>query len=76
MHRRRANGSITITLYLVMAATLAKHKDAIEAGTPLGRIGTAQDVAGACLFLSSRAGAFVNGAILTLDGGYTVRSHL
>lgn len=56
----------------MMAATLAKFQEAIEAGIPLGRIGTPQDVAGTCLFLSSRAGSYVNGATITLDGGSAV----
>ncbi len=45
----------------VMAATLAAARDAIVGGVPLGRIGSPEDVAGACIFLSSRAGAWVNG---------------
>ena len=53
----------------MMAATLETYKETIEAGIPLGRIGTPQDVAGSCLFLSSRAGSYVNGATITLDGG-------
>jgi len=60
----------------MMAATLKKFRDSIEAGIPLGRIGTPEDVAGTCLFLSSRAGAFVNGATITLDGGSVVASKL
>jgi NAD(P)-dependent dehydrogenase (short-subunit alcohol dehydrogenase family) len=51
----------------MMAATLKSFGDTIKAGVPLGRIGTPQDVAGACLFLSSRAGSFVNGATITLS---------
>lgn len=43
---------------------------------PLGRIGSPQDAAGACLFLSGRAGAFVNGATLALDGGMQLLSKL
>ena len=60
----------------MMAATLETYRETIEAGIPLGRIGTPQDVAGSCLFLSSRAGAYVNGATITLDGGSVVGSRL
>jgi len=60
----------------MMAATLERFKESIVASIPLGRIGTPQDVAGACLFLSSRAGAYVNGATIALDGGSLVGSKL
>ncbi|KAL1955930.1 hypothetical protein VTO42DRAFT_7915 [Malbranchea cinnamomea] len=60
----------------MMAATLQKFRDAIESGIPLGRIGTPQDVAGACLFLASRAGAYINGATITVDGGSVVAAKL
>jgi NAD(P)-dependent dehydrogenase (short-subunit alcohol dehydrogenase family) len=60
----------------MMAATLRQFRDTIEAGIPLGRIGTPEDVAGACLFLSSRAGSYVNGATIALDGGSLVNSKL
>ena len=56
----------------MMKATLEQFKDAIESGIPLGRIGSPEDVAGTCLYLSSRAGAYVNGATITLDGGSVV----
>lgn len=59
-----------------MAATLDKFRDVIEAGIPLGRIGTPEDVAGSCLFLSSRAGAYVNGATITVDGGSAVSAKI
>ena len=55
-----------------MAQTLATLGDRIVNKIPLSRIGTPEDVAGACLFLSSRAGAFVNGATIALDGGELV----
>jgi NAD(P)-dependent dehydrogenase (short-subunit alcohol dehydrogenase family) len=41
--------------------------------TPLGRWGTVEDVTGAALFLCSRQAAFITGAILPVDGGYSVR---
>jgi NAD(P)-dependent dehydrogenase (short-subunit alcohol dehydrogenase family) len=40
-----------------------------EAMIPLGRWGRGDDIAGAAVFLASRAGAYVNGAILPVDGG-------
>ena len=36
---------------------------------PLGRPGTEQDIAGLALFLSSRAGAYMTGNVIPLDGG-------
>ncbi|KAG7099050.1 hypothetical protein E1B28_000925 [Marasmius oreades] len=39
---------------------------------PLRRSGEPQDVAGTALFLSSSAGAYINGATITLDGGLLV----
>lgn len=45
---------------------------AIEATVPLGRIGHPDDVAGAAIYLSSRAGRYVTGAIIPVDGGITL----
>lgn len=53
----------------MMAATLATWGDAIRAEIPLGRIGEPDDVAGAAIYLCSRAGAYVTGAVLPVDGG-------
>lgn len=36
---------------------------------PLGRFGGADDIAGACVYLCSRAGAYVTGIVLPVDGG-------
>lgn len=40
---------------------------------PLGRIGMPDDIAGATLYLCSRAGRYVTGAIIPLDGGQSVQ---
>lgn len=45
-------------------------RKAIETYIPLRRAGAAEDVQGAVLFLASRAGAYVNGHTIPLDGGY------
>ncbi len=39
---------------------------------PLGRIGEPQDIAGAAVFLASRAGNFMTGQTMVIDGGTTV----
>jgi NAD(P)-dependent dehydrogenase (short-subunit alcohol dehydrogenase family) len=44
-------------------------RKAIEDANPRGRIGTPEDVAGTVIWLSSRAGAFINGATIPVDGG-------
>ena len=45
--------------------------DAIAASVPLGRCGDEADMAGAALYLSSPASAWITGAILPVDGGAT-----
>lgn len=40
--------------------------------TPLGRLGKPEDIANAYLFLSSSEADFINGAVLSVDGGITI----
>ena len=53
----------------MMAATLEAFGDAIAAGAPMRRIGRDDDMAGIAVFLASRAGSYLNGAIIPVDGG-------
>jgi NAD(P)-dependent dehydrogenase (short-subunit alcohol dehydrogenase family) len=53
----------------MMAATLETFGEQIAASAPLKRIGRPDDMAGAAIFLSSRAGAYLTGAIIPVDGG-------
>jgi NAD(P)-dependent dehydrogenase (short-subunit alcohol dehydrogenase family) len=46
-------------------------RSGIEGEVPLGRIGRPDDVAGLTLFLASRAGAYLTGTVIPLDGGIT-----
>ena len=45
------------------------HGDEVKARIPAGRIGTPEDMAGAAIYLASRAGDYVMGATLVVDGG-------
>jgi NAD(P)-dependent dehydrogenase (short-subunit alcohol dehydrogenase family) len=42
---------------------------AVAASSPLGRIGRPDDMAGVAIYLSSRAGSYVSGAVIPVDGG-------
>jgi len=53
----------------MMAATLAAFGDEIADAAPLRRIGRPDDMAGVAVYLASRAGAYVTGAVIPVDGG-------
>jgi NAD(P)-dependent dehydrogenase (short-subunit alcohol dehydrogenase family) len=53
----------------MMAATLDAFGDAIAEAAPLRRIGRDDDMAGVAVFLASRAGAYLTGAVIPVDGG-------
>jgi NAD(P)-dependent dehydrogenase (short-subunit alcohol dehydrogenase family) len=53
----------------MMAATLEAFGKEIAARAPLGRIGRDDDMAGVAVYLASRAGAYVTGAVIPVDGG-------
>jgi len=62
------------TEMMKQAARNETSRQMVADGIPLKRWGTAEDAAGAVLFLCSRAGAYVSGAIVPLDGGAAARS--
>ena len=63
-----AVGSV-MTSALEFVASDEPTRTQMEALTPLGRIGEAEDIAAAVLYLSSRAGGYVTGKVLEVDGG-------
>jgi 2-deoxy-D-gluconate 3-dehydrogenase len=64
--------------YLATDVTAALRADAVRSKTildriPAGRWGEPSDVAGAAVFLASRASDYIHGAILPVDGGWLTR---
>jgi NAD(P)-dependent dehydrogenase (short-subunit alcohol dehydrogenase family) len=77
-HLARQLGRYNITVNAVapgpfeskmMAATLRDFRDSIEQSSPLRRIGRPDDMAGVAIYLASRAGSYVTGAVIPVDGG-------
>ncbi len=56
----------------MMAQTLREQRQQIENAVPLGRIGRPDDMAGVAIYLASRAGAYVTGTVIPVDGGSLV----
>lgn len=50
----------------------AKDEKLLIAATPMGRRGTAEEIANAYLFLASDEASFVTGALFSVDGGITI----
>jgi NAD(P)-dependent dehydrogenase (short-subunit alcohol dehydrogenase family) len=48
------------------------HTDEVAKHIPAGRIGESEDMAGAAIYLASRAGDYVLGETLVVDGGVTI----
>ncbi len=53
----------------MMAFILDEHAEEVAASVPLGRIGSPEDMAGTAMFLASRAGAYLSGTVIPVDGG-------
>jgi len=60
-----------VTEQTVRARADATHYQRVLDRTPAGRWGLPEDLVGPALFLASPAAAFVTGAVLPVDGGYT-----
>jgi len=48
-------------------------EEVVAASVPMGRVGRPDDVAGTAIFLCSRAGSYLTGAVIPVDGGVSTR---
>ncbi|HEY4115571.1 MAG TPA: glucose 1-dehydrogenase [Rhizomicrobium sp.] len=74
-HNVRANCIAPGLIKTDFARALWENPDILEystSGTPLKRIGQPDEIAGAAVFLASRAGAFMSGQSIVIDGGATI----
>jgi NAD(P)-dependent dehydrogenase (short-subunit alcohol dehydrogenase family) len=53
-----------------MNRTATRHEDLVAGIIPAGRVGMPEDAAGGAIFLASRAGDYVLGSTLAVDGGF------
>jgi len=51
----------------------AEAKAMLRGVMPIGRMGTAEEVAGAILFFASEDSSLCQGAVLSVDGGFTAQ---
>ena len=56
----------------MMSAYSDEDKDELKNETPLGRLGTAEDIANAVYFLSSPASSYITGQIIGVNGGFLI----
>ncbi|GIP33956.1 SDR family oxidoreductase [Paenibacillus sp. J2TS4] len=54
-------------------ASAPHHSERDQRQHPVGRVGTPEDIAEACLFLAGSGSGFITGQNLVIDGGMTVR---
>jgi NAD(P)-dependent dehydrogenase (short-subunit alcohol dehydrogenase family) len=74
-HNIRANAIAPGLVKTHFAKALWENEEILKAtnvGTPLGRIGMPDEIAGAAVFLASAAGAFMTGQAMVIDGGRTI----
>ena len=66
----RRRSSVQITLHYTLEELMGRQVVGVV-NFPAKRIGTEEDMAGAAIYLASRAGDYVLGSTLVVDGGVT-----
>jgi NAD(P)-dependent dehydrogenase (short-subunit alcohol dehydrogenase family) len=69
----RVNAILPGLIHTQGTAGASQHiLEIVAARAPNGRIGEPDDIAGAALFLASKASSYINGHCLVVDGGMTI----
>ncbi len=75
LHLARDNSAVSAIAPGAFASDMNRdardNAEAVSARIPAGRVGTVEDMAGAAIYLASRAGDYVVGSTLVVDGGVT-----
>lgn len=66
-------GAVMTDRLIALFGSEEEARKALSPKHPIGRIGEPEDVAGAAVFLASKDAAFMTGADLIVDGGYTAQ---
>ena len=65
-------GPIDKTEGMRRLAPTASARQAVKNSVPLGRMGTVEDIAQAALWLASPLASYINGAVIPVDGGWSL----
>jgi len=65
-------GPIDKTEGMRRLAPTASARRAVTSSVPLGRMGTVEDIAQAALWLASPLASYINGAVIPVDGGWSL----
>jgi NAD(P)-dependent dehydrogenase (short-subunit alcohol dehydrogenase family) len=71
-----APGYVETDLVRALAAESRLDTEALARRTPLGRLGTAEEVADLCVYLTTDANRWMTGQVVGLDGGWTAYGYL
>ena len=71
-----APGYIKTALVNHLLETGAYDIESIEKRTPMGRLGTVQEIADSAIFLASDRARFITGQVLVIDGGWSAYGYL
>ncbi|MGE4634881.1 MAG: SDR family oxidoreductase [Arenicellales bacterium] len=66
-------GPIADTEGMARLAPTREMQQAVTASVPLGRQGTTEDIAQAAMFLASPLASYITGAVIPVDGGWSLR---